>query len=119
MAQRLVRKICSQCKTDYKPTPEELQDCGITEEEAEKIDFKIGKGCVHCNNTGYKGRTGIFEILEVTPEVRRLIFDGSNQDMIRDAAIKNGMKTLHDSAIIKMKKGDTSIREVIKLTIVE
>jgi len=119
MAQRLVRRICSQCKTDYKPTLEELRDCGISEEEAAKIDFKIGKGCVHCNNTGYKGRTGIFEILEVTPEVRRLIFDGSNQDMIRDAAMKNGMKTLHDSAIIKMKKGETSIREVIKLTIVE
>ncbi|MBW6515491.1 MAG: Flp pilus assembly complex ATPase component TadA [Candidatus Cloacimonetes bacterium] len=119
MAQRLVRKICTHCKGDYQPTPEELRDCGITEEEAKKISFKIGKGCVHCDNTGYQGRTGIFEILEVTSDIRRLIFDGANQDLIREAAIKNSMETLHASAYKKMKKGITTIREVIKLTIVE
>lgn len=119
MAQRLVRKICKYCVADYKPTEIELSDCGISEEEAKKIEFKIGKGCVHCDNTGYAGRTGIFEILEVVQSVRKLIFDNKNQDMIRDAALANGMATLHDSAMQKMTEGVTTIREVIKLTIVE
>jgi type IV pilus assembly protein PilB len=119
MAQRLVRKICSSCITDYKPTKEELRDAGITEEEAKDIDFKIGKGCVHCENTGYKGRTGIFEMLQVTPEVRKLIFEGQNQDLIRELAIKNGMQTLHDSGMHKVKKGMTTIQEVIKFTVAD
>lgn len=119
MAQRLVRKICAHCKEDYKPTKEELNDCGITPEEAEKISFKIGKGCVHCDSTGYKGRTGIFELLEVNAPIRKLIFENSNQDAIREEALKNSMQSLHHSAMEKMIEGATSIREVIKLTIVE
>lgn len=119
MAQRLVRKICVHCKADYQPTEEELKDCGITPEEAKKISFKIGKGCVRCDNTGFSGRTGIFEILEVLPSIRKLIFEGKNQDMIREQALKNGMRSLHDSAMEKMVEGVTTIREVIKLTIVE
>ncbi len=119
MAQRLVRKICKHCKTDYKPTKEEISDCGLTETEAKEINFKIGKGCVHCDNTGYKGRTGIFEILEVSQNVRKCIFEKKNQDVIRDTALNNGMQTLHGSAQNKMIEGVTTIREVIKLTIVE
>jgi len=119
MAQRLVRKVCKHCITDYTPTPQELNDAGITPEEAKGIQFKIGAGCVHCDNTGYSGRTGIFEVLEVTPEIRSQIFDGANQDLIRDTAIAAGMRTLHGSAIAKMKKGATSIREVIKLTVLD
>ena len=119
MAQRLVRKICSHCITDYHPTEQELSDCGITPEEASQINFKIGKGCVHCDNTGYSGRTGIFELLTVNPEIRRIIYEGGNQDLIQEAALRNGMRSLHDAAIIKMKEGITTIREVIKMTIVE
>lgn len=119
MAQRLVRKICSYCKADYKPTKDEIMDCGLSEEDVKNIEFKIGKGCVHCDNTGYQGRTGIFEILEVLQNIRRLIFDNKNQDLIRDQALENGMQTLHDSAVRKMIQGVTTIREVIKLTIVE
>jgi type IV pilus assembly protein PilB len=119
MAQRLVRRICPNCIVDYKPTDEELKDVGMTREEASKIKFKKGAGCVHCNNTGYSGRTGIFEVLEVTPKIRKLIFDGANQDMIRDAAYENGMLSLHESAVLKMKDGLTSIKEVIKFTITE
>jgi len=99
MAQRLVRKICPYCISDYKPTDQELSDCGLTPEEAAKIDFKLGRGCVHCNNTGFAGRIGIFELLTVNPEIRRLIYEGANQDLIRDAALKAGMRTLHDAAI--------------------
>ncbi len=119
MAQRLVRKICPHCKTKYTPTEKELKDAGITEEEAKEIDFQIGSGCVHCDNTGYIGRTGIFEMLEVTSDIRKLIFEGKNQEYIREAAIKNGMKTLHESAVEKMKNGVTTIREVIKLTVTD
>lgn len=119
MAQRLVRKVCSHCKTDYKPTADELVDAGITPEEAAVIQFKHGIGCVHCDNTGYSGRTGIFEVLMVDAEIRKIIYDGGNQDLVREAALRKGMRTLHDSAIVKMKKGATTLREVIKLTIVE
>ena len=119
MAQRLVRKICPYCIDDYKPTVQEISDAGLTEEEAATVNFKLGRGCVHCDNTGFAGRTGIFECLTVNPEIRGIIYDGGNQDMIRDAALRAGMRTLHDAAIIKMKRGITTIREVIKMTIVE
>ena len=119
MAQRLVRKICPNCISDYKPTDQEISDCGLTPEEAANIDFKLGRGCVHCNNTGFAGRIGIFELLTVNPEIRRLIYEGANQDLIREAALRAGMRTLHDAAIEKMKRGITTIREVIKMTIVE
>ncbi len=117
MAQRLVRKICSNCIEDYTPKEAELIAAGISDEQAKEINFKKGKGCVHCDNTGYSGRTGIFEIIEVNSEVRKLIFAGENQDVIRDAAIKNGMHSLHASGIDKMKLGLTTISEVVKLTV--
>ena len=119
MAQRLVRKICKYCVKDYIPTEQELQDIGLTPEEASKINFKIGAGCVHCDNTGYSGREGIFELLTINPEIRKIIYEGGNQDLIRDAALKNNMRSLHDAAIIKMKNGITTIKEVIKMTVVE
>ncbi len=119
MAQRLVRKICTDCIKDYTPTEEELERAGITEEETKEIDFKKGEGCVHCDNTGYSGRTGIFEMLEINPEIRKLIFAGENQEVIREAALKNNMMSLHKSGIEKVKMGLTSIQEVIKFTISE
>lgn len=119
LAQRLVRKICSNCKTDYQPTPEELAACGISQEEGKNIKFKTGAGCVHCENTGYSGREAIFEMLEVNSSIRRLIFESADSDKIREAATRNNMRSLHDSAIHKMKRGITTIREVVKFTITE
>jgi len=119
MAQRLIRKICPYCIDDYTPTAQEISDCGLTPEEATQIKFKMGKGCVHCDNTGFSGRTGIFELLTVDAEIRRLVYEGGNQDPIREAALRSGMRTLHDAAIAKMKRGLTTIREVIKMTVVE
>lgn len=119
MAQRLVRKICPYCIEDYQPTPQELQDAGISPEEAAQINFKMGKGCVHCDNTGFSGRAGIFELLTVDADIRRLIYEGGNQDLIRESALRSGMRTLHDAALSKMKRGMTTIREVIKMTVVE
>ncbi|HQP63234.1 MAG TPA: ATPase, T2SS/T4P/T4SS family [Candidatus Cloacimonas sp.] len=119
MAQRLVRKICKYCVKDYIPTEQEIMDAGLTPEEASKINFKIGAGCVHCDNTGYSGREGIFELLTINPEIRSIIYEGGNQDLIRQAAIDNGMRTLHDAALTKMKNAITTIREVIKMTVIE
>ncbi|MFO7896859.1 MAG: ATPase, T2SS/T4P/T4SS family [Candidatus Cloacimonadales bacterium] len=117
MAQRLMRKVCTHCTQDYKPTEKELELAGIEQEEAESINFKKGAGCVHCDNTGFKGRTGIFEMLELNAEIRKLVFGEANQDIIREKALANGMQSLHDAALGKMKKGLTAISEVIKLTI--
>ncbi|KQC07524.1 MAG: pilus assembly protein PilB [Candidatus Cloacimonas sp. SDB] len=117
MSQRLVRMICKHCKSDYVPTKIELDEAGISEEEAKEIKFKKGTGCVHCDNTGYSGRTGIFEMLEVTPEIRKLIFIGANQDDIRNEALKNGMESLHAAGIEKMRQGLTTINEIIKFTV--
>ncbi|MDD4310683.1 MAG: GspE/PulE family protein, partial [Candidatus Cloacimonetes bacterium] len=119
MAQRLVRKICKYCVKDYTPTAQEIKDSGLTPEDAAKINFKMGAGCVHCDNTGFSGREGIFELLTVDPEIRALIYAGGNQDLIRDAALKAGMRTLHDAAMAKMIRGITTIREVVKMTVVE
>jgi type IV pilus assembly protein PilB len=119
MAQRLIRLICPKCKQEYKPTAQELDDCGIKPEDAPNINFKIGLGCVHCDNTGFAGRSGIFELLIVNPEIRGIIYEGGNQDLIREAALRNNMRTLHDAAMEKMVAGLTSIREVIKMTVVE
>jgi type IV pilus assembly protein PilB len=117
MAQRLMRKVCTHCSQDYQPTEKELELSGISPEEATKIEFKKGAGCVHCDNTGFKGRTGIFEMLELNAEIRKLVFEGANQDIIREKALANGMQSLHDAALAKMKMGLTAISEVIKLTI--
>ena len=119
MAQRLMRKICPYCIDDYKPTEQEIRDSGLSQEEVAQIKFKMGKGCVHCDNTGFSGRTGIFEMLTVDANIRRLIYEGGNQDLIRESALNSGMRTLHDAAISKMKRGITTIREVIKMTIVD
>ncbi|MBN1327677.1 MAG: Flp pilus assembly complex ATPase component TadA [Candidatus Cloacimonetes bacterium] len=119
MAQRLLRLICPHCKTDYQPTDQELNDAGITKDEAKKIKFKHGSGCVHCDNTGYSGRTGIFEMLEVSPAIRKLIFESANQDTIKIEALKNGMLTLHQSGMEKMRLGITTITEIIKFTVAE
>jgi type IV pilus assembly protein PilB len=119
MAQRLVRKICRHCARDYNPSKEEIEAAGLTQDFVKDFKFRVGSGCVHCDNTGYYGRTGIFEMLQVTAKVRTLIFDGANQDLIREQALSDGMQTLHEAALEKMKQGVTTIKEVIKLTITE
>ncbi|MCB5251499.1 MAG: ATPase, T2SS/T4P/T4SS family [Candidatus Cloacimonadaceae bacterium] len=119
MAQRLVRKICPYCIEDYQPTEQEIRDAGLSEEVVKTAKFKLGQGCVHCDNTGFSGRTGIFELLTVDQEIRQLIYDGGNQDLIRASALNSGMRTLHDAAVSKMVRGITTIREVIKMTIVD
>ncbi len=119
MAQRLVRTICPHCKEPYKPTQEELEALKLPPEQLSQARFVRGRGCVHCRNTGYYGRTAIFEILEMKPEMRRLIFDGANQEDIREKALELGMVTLRGAGIRKALRGETTIGEVLSGTIEE
>lgn len=116
MAQRLVRTICTHCKEEYTPKDWELEYVDIDPEEGKKKTWYKGRGCVHCRDTGYYGRTGIFEILQVSPEIRRLIFENASQDEIRDTAIEQGMETLRLHGISKAERGITTLAEVLRVT---
>jgi type IV pilus assembly protein PilB len=122
MAQRLVRKICGECKEPCVPTAEELELLGSGPVGAAALKgrtFWHGKGCARCKNTGYYGRTGIFEILHVNRDVRRLILASADQEAIRQQALKDGMRTLRHSALAKLQAGDTTVHEVLKNTVEE
>jgi type IV pilus assembly protein PilB len=119
MAQRLVRRICLKCKVSHTPSQEELEMLQLDNERGRNIKFFRGRGCVHCRNTGYHGRVGIFELLEMRQKIRRLVFDSANQEDIREAAIKQGMVTLRESGIIKVEHGITTIQEVVRSTVTE
>ncbi|MFN7181335.1 MAG: ATPase, T2SS/T4P/T4SS family [Planctomycetota bacterium] len=109
-AQRLARRLCSKCKVAVQPTKEELELLGL---ENGNIKIYKPKGCSYCNDTGYKGRIGIHEILLVTPPLRTLISKGGNTDQLREAAIKEGMITLFKDAMQKVIEGITSIEEAL------
>lgn len=117
MAQRLVRKICTNCKESYLPELEDIVDAGLNPEEFEGIELYRGRGCVHCRGTGYHGRTGIFEILEMRQPVRRLVYDNANQEDIRDLAVKLGMRSLREEGINKVKRGVTTLQEIQRITV--
>lgn len=116
MAQRIVRKICNHCREEVSVDPETWEMLGIDEEQ--RMDFKIyrGKGCQECNNTGYSGRIGIFEVMPVTRGVERMILSKASSQDLKDQAKDEGMLTLRDAAIEKLKKGITSVEEVLAAT---
>ncbi|MCX6601265.1 MAG: ATPase, T2SS/T4P/T4SS family [bacterium] len=119
MAQRLVRKICEHCRYDYEPDDSELDILGITRDFLKGRKFYRGRGCAHCRNTGYHGRTGIFEMLEMKQNIRRLVYDNANQEDIRTAALSNGMAPLRDAAFRKIFKGVTGTHELLRVTVQE
>jgi type IV pilus assembly protein PilB len=119
MAQRLVRKICEHCRYDYEPDDSELDVAGITRDFLKGRKFYRGRGCAHCRNTGYHGRTGIFEMLEMKQNIRRLVYDNANQEDIRATAISNGMAPMRDAAFRKIFKGVTSTHELLRVTVQE
>lgn len=116
MAQRLVRKLCEKCKEEYAPSVEELALIGLTKKDVKGKLFKV-KGCADCRNTGYRGRTAIFEMIPMTRELRKLVFDNANEDEIRQAAIKNGMVTLREAGNERVLDGTTSVEEVLRSTV--
>lgn len=111
ISQRLVKKICQACKTDYAPPLEHLKMLDI---EHENIAYKIGAGCEECAHTGYKGRTGIFEILEFNDEIRALIVEKASIQEITEAAEKLGFRSLRDEAVARIREGIITPEEAIK-----
>ncbi len=117
VAQRLVRRLCQRCKKEKKVSPQILIDIGFTPEEAKSSTIYEPKGCRFCNNTGYKGRIGLFEVMEINEEMRELIISGASTSELRRRAIEMGMLTLRRSGIEKIKNGITSIEEVLRETV--
>lgn len=115
-AQRLVRKICSHCKEPVEPDYRLLEEAGIGREEIEGATIYHGKGCQECGSSGYKGRLAIFEVMPISPKVRQLILERSSNLTMQNAAKQEGMKTLREDVLLKLKHGVTTIEEVIRQT---
>jgi type IV pilus assembly protein PilB len=116
-AQRLVRRVCSECKEPNPTTPPALVQAGFTPEEAERVTPLKGAGCERCNKTGYKGRVGLYEVLEVSEELRELILVGASALELKKKAIEQGMLTLRRSGLIKVAAGQTTMEEVLRETV--
>jgi type IV pilus assembly protein PilB len=116
-AQRLIRRVCTECKEEQKIPAEALVEIGFPEEEAPTIKSYTGRGCTTCNGTGYKGRVGLYEVMEVTDELRELIIIGASAIELRKRAIELGMITLRESGLYKLREGITTIEEVVKETV--
>ncbi len=116
-AQRLVRRICKDCIEPIDVPPQTLIDAGFTPEESKTIKIQKGKGCGVCNNTGYKGRCGLYEVMEVDDEIRELVLVGASAVELKKKAIERGMITLRRSGLIKVAAGMTTLEEVARETI--
>jgi type IV pilus assembly protein PilB len=116
VAQRLVRRICVGCKQEQQYTPEELHALGLTPEDARGLTFHKGAGCDTCNGTGYKGRQGLYEVMAMTSALRRLVLKGGSTEELREQAVKDGMLTLRMDGMVKIKRGVTTLEEVVKET---
>jgi type IV pilus assembly protein PilB len=116
VAQRLVRRICKDCKREHVYSPEELAVLGMRPDEVKGITFFKSEGCDTCNGTGYKGRAGLYEVMALSPELRRMILRGASTAEMQEQAVKEGMLTLRMDGIEKIKKGITTLEEVVKET---
>ena len=114
----MVRRICKNCKEEYKASNEELKLVGLDPSKVDSPLYK-GKGCAECRNTGYKGRLAIFEMIPMARELRKLVFDNANEDEIRQSALDNGMVTLREAGLERVLDGTTSVEEVLRSTVEE
>jgi type IV pilus assembly protein PilB len=119
IAQRLVRKICLNCKTEYTPTLEQLMELELRTEDVVGKVFYYGKGCGNCNNTGYRGRMGLFEIMTLDDDMRDLIIQHASTQILRAEAKKRGLRTLRHGGLLAIYDGVTTIEEVVRETITE
>jgi len=117
LAQRLIRKICMDCREPVKVHPQLLIDLGIPPDEVKSFQVYKGKGCPICNNTGYKGRIGLYEVMPMREEVKELVLSRASTSEIKKEAMRLGMKTLRQSGVMKIKDGVTTIEEVLRSTI--
>jgi type IV pilus assembly protein PilB len=116
VAQRLVRRICKECKTEVTYSPEELKALGTTAKDWEGVAFFKGAGCGVCSDSGYKGRAGLYEVMALSPELRRMILKGASTAELSEQAVSEGMLTLRMDGIVKIRKGVTTLEEVVKET---
>jgi type IV pilus assembly protein PilB len=116
LGQRLLRSICSHCRAPYQPNDSLLAELGISRRDIGEKQFFYGKGCDICNNTGYKGRKGIYELLKITDPIRELINERAPTVTIKQKAIELGMTTLRHDGLRSIFEGDTTIEEVLRYT---
>jgi type IV pilus assembly protein PilB len=119
LAQRLVRRICEDCRTEFEPSAEMLMELNLTPADVRGKRFYYGRGCDRCNNTGFKGRMGLFELVIVNDDVRDLISQGASTDELRNACKKHGMTTLRESGLQALFAGLTTIEEVVRETVLD
>jgi type IV pilus assembly protein PilB len=119
LAQRLVRKLCNNCKTEYQPSLEQLMELELRPEDVAGRTFYYGKGCDNCNNTGYRGRQGIYEIMLLDDEMKDQIVQHASTQILRQEAKKRGMRSLRQSGLMSIYDGITTIEEVVRETIME
>jgi len=119
ISQRLVRKICENCKTAFQPSEAQLMELQLTPDDIKGKKFYYGRGCSKCNGTGYRGRTGIFEVMVFNDEIRDLIMNQASTAVLRAAGQKAGMRLLRDNGLAEIYDGITTIDEVVKETIME
>lgn len=119
LAQRLVRRICTECRTEFEPSDELLMELQLPIAQARQYRFYYGKGCARCNNSGYKGRCGLYELLNVTDDIRDMISANASSDEIRNMARSQGMTTLREAGLKLIFDGVTTIDEVVRETVME
>ncbi|MEE9133103.1 MAG: type IV-A pilus assembly ATPase PilB [Gemmatimonadota bacterium] len=115
-AQRLVRRICNNCKADTTYEADVLDVAEIPERRLAEMKFYKGEGCDHCEGTGYRGRQGLFEVMPISAKIRRMIMHSESADVMKAQAVEDGMLTLRDDGLIKVEKGITTLEEVLKET---
>jgi type IV pilus assembly protein PilB len=116
-AQRLVRRVCTSCKGEIQVPIQTLLSVGFSEAESSSLKLYQGRGCEKCNNNGYKGRVALFEVMGITEDVRELILSGATAVELRRKAIEEGMITLRQSGLQKVRDGVTTIEEVVRETV--
>ena len=119
LAQRLVRKICVECRTQFEPSDELLMELQLPVAQARKYKFYYGRGCQRCNNTGYKGRCGVYELLDVTDDIRDMVVSNAPIDDLRHLARSQGMTTLREAGLKLIFDGATTIDEIVRETVTE
>ena len=119
VAQRLVRRVCKNCKTEFQPSEQLLMELNLNPDDVAGKTLYYGKGCDYCNNTGYRGRIGIYEIMLLDDDMREAIMQLASTAVLREMAIKRGMRTLRDSGLAAIYDGITTIEEVVKGTVLE
>ncbi|HEV8132240.1 MAG TPA: type IV-A pilus assembly ATPase PilB [Acidobacteriota bacterium] len=116
-AQRLIRKVCSECRKEVSTPAKALTDIGFPAQEAPQIKTFKGEGCKNCNNTGYRGRVGLYEVMDISPALRDLILVGASASELKQKAREEGMLTLRESGLCKIRQGLTTIEEVLRETV--